>query len=943
MAQKNQASSNPSEEQKIDIKKVIEGEDVILAKRRARIYGEADAQKLDSTRFGISLSGGGIRSAVINLGFLKTLNGFGLVKRADYISTVSGGGYTGSYIQGTLRNYQSYKTHPNFSKFQAFQDYKDFKSYQFNDDFKERSDYQEFKAFNVEEEGLPRYLDYVDYARYNKYSKYKRYLEYQMGINQSLPRKIRKWRTINTREQEDFKTYKEFQCYLSLKSDPDFEKDEAYKRSQSVSDLSTDPSFSEVQSILDADAYLSFQDNRNFKDYPAYLNFIQFRSSNEYLKFKAQVEKWNHYRSFQEIEDFTAYKKGKDSQDFSEYKYYQEYYTYQDSRDIEYSTIKGHIAYNELFTDEHADYMRSRGEYLFPGTGWLKVWNQAVLVVSYTVSLLMSWVAPAIMITLGAWVIAFVRQLVIYDQPEVDGIFQWFIDNKNYFLLGIASFLGIHYLFNILASYSLSISGKFSRAETVISLTAVAAYLVIYLFGIDGFKIPDDIEQIFGYIMIGILLVIVGFIANPNATSLHRFYREQLAKAFLNFTGSHRNVLLKDMYKVESKNDAEFIAPYPLINTCLNLQSEDDAAFNGTKTSDYFLLSPLYSGAKLTGYLHTDDNNGYNAMTLPAAVTISAAAVNPGMGSYSNKILSILTTILNFRLGYWTWNPLKIKKSFAPVWWPFYFLYELFSRIGTDKKMLNISDGGHIENLGVYELLRRKCRLIFAIDGGADPNFTFMDLENLTVRARNEMGIDIRFRPDEIPEEVLKPRPSNGYSKKRFAIADLYQIWDKVIDENGNEKVVHYDNKKTGTLVYIKSTVTAPMGRPDIPKDDKLRYGTYKYKIYHPQFPHESTADQFFDPIQWEAYYQLGQHIAADVLKLDNWEHYAGQAQVLPLDLIFEDFNVEFDGMEASTTSTPVADEEFEVVDRSIPDAAESEAAIEAEEKIIEKEVFYKM
>ena len=53
--------------------------------------------------FGIALSGGGIRSATINLGFLKTLNRFGILKKADYLSSVSGGGYTHSYVQATVK------------------------------------------------------------------------------------------------------------------------------------------------------------------------------------------------------------------------------------------------------------------------------------------------------------------------------------------------------------------------------------------------------------------------------------------------------------------------------------------------------------------------------------------------------------------------------------------------------------------------------------------------------------------------------------------------------------------------------------------------------------------------------------------------------------------------------------------------------------------------
>ncbi|HHS95574.1 MAG TPA: hypothetical protein ENJ45_03210, partial [Phaeodactylibacter sp.] len=88
---------------------VIRKEDEELKRRRKAVFGEeTDQKKLDATRFGIALSGGGIRSATINLGILKTLSKFGVLKRADYLSTVSGGGYTGAYIQATLREEGSY-------------------------------------------------------------------------------------------------------------------------------------------------------------------------------------------------------------------------------------------------------------------------------------------------------------------------------------------------------------------------------------------------------------------------------------------------------------------------------------------------------------------------------------------------------------------------------------------------------------------------------------------------------------------------------------------------------------------------------------------------------------------------------------------------------------------------------------------------------------------
>jgi len=410
--------------------------------------------------------------------------------------------------------------------------------------------------------------------------------------------------------------------------------------------------------------------------------------------------------------------------------------------------------------------------------------------------------------------------------------------------------------------------------------------------------------------------------------------------------------LLKDVFKMDGDH-RDFLAPYPLINTCLNLQNPGgEDKFKGAKASDYFLLSPVFSGAKLSNYVKTAEFPGFKHMTLPAALTISAAAVNPGMGIYSSKLLSIVMTVFNARLGFWVNNPLAKTPSFLPawttylVWWPSFFFKELFSKIGTDNRKLNISDGGHIENLAVYELLRRRCRLILAVDAGADPASTFADLQNLYIRARNELGIDISFRQGQDPTDIIRPRATSGYAKKRFAIADLLKIWEEidVKDENGEqvffnkitwekgvktekkaklEALVNYfysksnagvlkfrvdlkaqcdveiprdefekwkqlaiqsvqeklgamtgkdglEKIKIGTLVYVKSSVTPPR-KLFVPEFDKnggknTQHDTFNYKIYHPDFPHESTADQFFDPVQWESYFQLGQFIATDVL-----------------------------------------------------------------------------
>ncbi|MEO6038943.1 MAG: hypothetical protein ABIQ93_11060, partial [Saprospiraceae bacterium] len=235
----------------------------------------------------------------------------------------------------------------------------------------------------------------------------------------------------------------------------------------------------------------------------------------------------------------------------------------------------------------------------------------------------------------------------------------------------------------------------------------------------------------------------------------------------------------------------------------------------------------------------------------------------------------------NARLGFWVSNPIVLEKAYAIVWWPIYFFKELLGRIGLSNKMINISDGGHIENLGVYELLRRGCRLIVAVDAGEDRWYAFADLNNLIIRARNELGLEIRFRDDQQPEDIIRPRPSQVYSRQRYAIADIWKCWEdeKIIDPvTGKEslKITNFDTPfQVGTFVYVKSSVMAPAGKPYLSEsDDYLKYGTYKYKIYHPDFPHESTSDQFFDDIQWESYYQLGQYLGADVLGVNDLEQY---------------------------------------------------------------------
>ena len=543
-------------------------------------------------------------------------------------------------------------------------------------------------------------------------------------------------------------------------------------------------------------------------------------------------------------------------------------------------TLKEEGGYECLFTNDHIDAMRHHGEYLIPGQGFWKTGNTFLLAVAFVVSWLMSLVSLLIVGGIVHHVYMIITGLLGKEPFKWLNVFQQ--NNLTWWAMWVvALLLGVHFVTNIILNFNLGVSKIFNWVEaTLVSLgLALYAWYLLVHFGGSETLTPDILMD---YTINAVLLFCIGYFTNPNALSFHRFYRKQLADLFLRFSGKYHNIALKDVFNAHSDQEKDYLAPYPLINTCLNLLNPaGDDVFKGTKTSDYFLLSPLFCGSKLVGYVPTNRYWDYQRMTLPAAVTISAAAVNPGMGMYSNKVLSVLMTLLNARLGFWISNPRILVKERAYPWWPVYFFRELLGRIGSNNKMINISDGGHIENLGAYELLRRGCRLVVAVDAGEDKAYSFFDLNNLIIRVRNELGLEIRFRENEQPEDLIRPRPSQVYSKKRFAVADVYQWWedDKVIDPATQKEtncVINFaEPRKVGTFIYVKSSVLAPTGKPVLSeKEDRLKFGTYKYKIYHPDFPHEPTSDQFFDEIQWEAYYQLGQYIAADVLGVTDLEQY---------------------------------------------------------------------
>ena len=361
------------------------------------------------------------------------------------------------------------------------------------------------------------------------------------------------------------------------------------------------------------------------------------------------------------------------------------------------------------------------------------------------------------------------------------------------------------------------------------------------------------------FLLAASILFVVSLLMRPNANSLHPLYRDRLQKAFL-FVPERQ--LSKDDHLPEFDTPLSKITcrngPYHLINAALNVQDSKTANWRG-RNADFFVFSPLYCGSKSTEYARTADvehvASGFDLATVMAA---SGAAVSSNMGAQSIKPLAATLALLNIRLGYWLRNPQRLADAKPPaspadrsgiseflrrnnLLANYYFVAELFGLLSDQFKSIYLTDGGHIENLGIYELLRRRCRVIIVVDAEADLQMAFGSFNTLERYALIDMGIRIDLPWEKIAKESLAA--------------------GKAIDDEGDAPKhrgphcaigeINYPGGRKGILVYIKASLTG----------DENDY-IFNYKTRYGAFPHETTLDQWFTEEQFEAYRALGFHAA---------------------------------------------------------------------------------
>ena len=333
--------------------------------------------------------------------------------------------------------------------------------------------------------------------------------------------------------------------------------------------------------------------------------------------------------------------------------------------------------------------------------------------------------------------------------------------------------------------------------------------------------------------------IVMGLLINVNTFSLHATYRNRLIRAYLaasrtkkerkphRFTGFDPtdNFPLSDLATEK---------PLHVLNGALNLLKGEELAWQEPKTES-FTMSRLHCGSWPVGYRPT---NKYGAkITLGTAMAISGAAANPSTGAHSSPVVGFLMTLFNLRLGWWLGNPGKFGAKTWDRSGPTYSVGPLFSEaIGntTDRyKYVNLSDGGHFENLGLYEMVLRRCHYIVVSDAGQDPECSFADLGEAVRRVRIDFGIPIEFDSIDIyPRSAIDTRKTPGHN------CAIGRIQYSAVDGS---------DAPDGVLVYIK-----PACYGNEPRD------IYEYFKANPTFPHETTANQFFAKSQFESYRMLG-------------------------------------------------------------------------------------
>jgi hypothetical protein len=344
---------------------------------------------------------------------------------------------------------------------------------------------------------------------------------------------------------------------------------------------------------------------------------------------------------------------------------------------------------------------------------------------------------------------------------------------------------------------------------------------------------------------------------NANYIGIGRMYRDRLMELFmpdkeaiqLNQWKRAGTADQFDLVKLVD-GDGQPQRPLHLVNCNVVMVGAQQDRFRG-RGGDSFVLSPKFSGSSATGWIETC-NLGDGHFTLATAVAASGAAASPhagvaGRGITRNALVSLLLSLTNVRLGYWIRNP---RASRVPRAWHKWFPPNLLAPgirqglfgSGTTENafFVELTDGGHFDNTGLYELIRRRVKVVVLSQGSQDLTYAMEDLANAIQRVRVDFGVHIRFGSETCPLSAIRPAELGAAVKRGWALGTIR----------------YPGTKQTGILLYLQA---APL--------EGMNADTLSYWRRHVDFPNQTTADQFFDEEQLEAYRELGMAVTQATIR----------------------------------------------------------------------------
>lgn len=353
-----------------------------------------------------------------------------------------------------------------------------------------------------------------------------------------------------------------------------------------------------------------------------------------------------------------------------------------------------------------------------------------------------------------------------------------------------------------------------------------------------------------------------------NLSTLQNLYTARIVRAYLGASNPARardsrrgaitephprdDMSLEQYYGTEARRPVS-LAPLHLINVTINetVQARSALVYQDRKgrplaiTPDGYLVDGQFQPRQ------PDSREGFERLSLGRWIGISGAAFAPGLGRGTTPERALLTGLANVRLGYW-WQTTRARMRDVGEWLfstQIHLYRELRGQFfGTGERYWYLTDGGHFENTAVYELLRRRTGFILALDNGADPGYQFADVANLMRLARVDFGAV--FEPLAPPLELADLFGNAGGFARGAREGTHFLLGYRVLMPAAEGEVA-----STSTLIFVKPRLT-----------QGASLDLVQYQAVHSDFPQESTADQFFDDAQWESYRKLGMSLGETLL-----------------------------------------------------------------------------